>query len=134
MPNFNSERRSGTNPYSRYATMSKRNTERFRHLGTYEVTAYTLQECGKAPDHPYYGVTASGMKATKYHTIAADLPFGTKLYIPYFKDWPNKGIFVVEDRGGAIKGKRLDVYFGENEVSQALEFGRRKLEVYEVVE
>lgn len=98
----------------------------------FEVTAYTLreEECGKSPDDPYYGITASGKKVKAWHTVAApkDIPFGTKIYIPYFKDKPNKGIFVVEDRGGAIKGNRLDVYM--ESLSEALEFGRRKLEVY----
>lgn len=98
----------------------------------FEVTAYTLreEECGKSPDDPYYGITASGKKVKAWHTVAApkEIPFGTKIYIPYFKDKPNKGIFVIEDRGGAIKGNRLDVYM--ESLSEALEFGRRKLEVY----
>jgi len=98
----------------------------------FEVTAYTLreEECGKSPDDPYYGITASGKKVKAWHTVAApkNIPFGTKIYIPYFKDKPNKGIFVVEDRGGAIKGNRLDVYM--ESLSEALKFGRRKLEVY----
>lgn len=92
--------------------------------GEFEVTAYTLAECGKTPDHPLYGITASGAKVKEGHTIAAppDIPFGTKIYIPYFDT-----IFTVEDRGGAIKGDRLDVYM--KDVSEALEFGRRRLDV-----
>lgn len=98
----------------------------------FEVTAYTLreEECGKAPDHPEYGITASGKYVTAWQTIAGpkSLPFGTKVYIPFFKDKPNGGWFIVEDRGGAIVEGHLDVYM-EN-LSEALNFGRRKLEVY----
>jgi len=58
-------------------------------------------------------------------TIAADTkyyPFGTRMYIPGY------GWGVVEDRGGAIKGKdRIDLYFDSHEA--ALKWGRRKLPV-----
>jgi len=36
-------------------------------------------------------------------------------------------VFTVEDWGGAIQGKRLDVYMDSRE--EALKFGRRNLEV-----
>ncbi len=58
-------------------------------------------------------------------TIAADTryyPFGTRMYIPGY------GWGVVEDRGGAIKGRhRIDLYF--NSHKQALQWGRRKVPV-----
>lgn len=92
----------------------------------YEVTAYTLREseCGKSPSHPDYGITASGSHVKEGRTIAAPqgIPFGTKIYIPYFDT-----TFTVEDRGGAIKGKRLDVYM--EKVNDALKFGRRELKI-----
>jgi len=50
------------------------------------------------------------------------MPFGTKLYIPYFDQH-----FVCEDRGGAIKEGKLDIYM--KDLDKALEFGRRKLQV-----
>ena len=61
---------------------------------------------GKNPGDPGYGITASGKKAG-YGTIAAppQYPFGTKMYIPAY------GCGTVEDRGGAIHGNRLDVWF-----------------------
>ena len=65
------------------------------------VTAYDLsyESCKKHPDHPEYGETASGYMVKEWHTVAAgpELEFGTKVYIPYFKDKPNKGIFTVHD-------------------------------------
>lgn len=103
-----------------------------RQKTTFNVTAYTLrkEECGKSSDHPLYGITASGKHVTEWQTIAApkSIPFGTKVYIPYFKDMPNKGIFIVEDRGGAIKEGHLDIYM--EEYSNAIKFGRRDLEVH----
>lgn len=50
------------------------------------------------------------------------LPLGTEVYIPYFGQ-----TFVCEDRGGAIKGRRLDVYMTSRK--RALQFGRRTLPV-----
>ena len=37
------------------------------------------------------------------------------------------GIFTVEDRGGAIKGNKIDVYF--NSHNEALAFGRKQLQI-----
>ena len=102
----------------------------------FEVTAYTLreEECGKTPDHPEYGITVSGKYVTEWQTIAGpkSIPFGTKVYIPFFKDKPNEGWFVVEDRGDAITEGHFDVYM--EDLSEALNFGRRKLEVYILAE
>ncbi len=69
------------------------------------------------------GVTASGTVA-KRGTVAADpklYPFGTRLYIPGY------GTGVVEDVGGAITGKHIDVWFPTH--GEALQWGRRHLNV-----
>ncbi len=69
------------------------------------------------------GVTASGTRA-RPGTLAADtrrFPFGTIMEIPGY------GYGRVEDRGGAIQGNRLDVYFRSHE--EALQWGRQHLEV-----
>lgn len=69
------------------------------------------------------GVTASGTTA-KYGTVAADtgrLPFGTIVYVPGY------GYGQVEDRGGAIQGNKLDLWFPSHE--QALQWGRRTMKV-----
>ncbi len=92
----------------------------------YEVTAYTsgYESTGKRPDHPLYGVTASGAYVQENHTIACgpEHEFGTLIYIPYFDIE-----FECQDRGGAITEGKLDVYFAS--LSEALKFGRRQLEV-----
>lgn len=87
--------------------------------GIYKVTAYCacMQCCGKTN-----GITASGVKATANHTIAAPrtFAFGTKVVID--------GItYTVEDRGGAIQGNRIDIYM--NSHAEALKWGVRYIEV-----
>jgi 3D (Asp-Asp-Asp) domain-containing protein len=69
------------------------------------------------------GVTASGTKA-RYGTIAADpalFPFGTVMYIEGY------GYGRVEDRGSAIKGWHIDLFFPDHD--DALHWGRRYLPV-----
>ena len=108
-----------------------------------KITAYSAgkESTGKTPSSPTYGQTAIStpthpIYAKEWYTIAAppDIPIGTKIYIPFFADKPNKGVFVVEDRGGGIKGNKLDVYFGDpardkTVVRRALGFGVHELEV-----
>lgn len=81
--------------------------------------------CGKTN-----GITSSGVQATSWYTIAAgkDYPIGTVIYIPSFKDKPNGGWFVVQDRGGSISNNKIDVYMGTHQ--QAIQFGRKNLECY----
>ena len=86
----------------------------FLDLGEFKLTAYCACEkcCGKSD-----GITASGAKVQQGITVAADtdiLPFGTKVVI-------NDHEYTVQDRGGAIKGNRIDIYFDTHE--EALEFG-----------
>lgn len=92
----------------------------------FNVTAYTngYESTQKRKGEDGYGITASGEKTKAMHTAACpkSMPFGTELYIPYFDN-----TFVCEDRGGAIKAGKLDIYM--ETVDEALEFGRRKLEV-----
>ena len=91
-----------------------------------EVTAYCPCTACCGPDA--HGVTASG-KPVSYNGgkfVAGDtsvLPFGTKLVIPGY----DAGAVEVVDRGGAIKGHRLDVYFPTHQA--ALEWGRQTLDI-----
>lgn len=69
------------------------------------------------------GMTATGAKARR-GTIAADTtryPFGTIMQIEGY------GYGRVEDRGGAIKGDHIDLFFPSH--SEALRWGRRRLPV-----
>lgn len=86
--------------------------ENAQYMGTYKLTAYCpcYLCCGKYPDDPGYGLTASGEMAQEGVTIAMDkLPFGTRVYIE------NVGVRIVQDRGGAIKGNRIDIFCSTHE-------------------
>lgn len=86
---------------------------------TYKITAYCSCSkcCGKTN-----GITASGTKATQGRTVAAPskFAFGTKLNI-------GGQIYTVEDRGGAIKGNKIDIYVSSH--SAALQWGVKYLPV-----
>ena len=49
--------------------------------------------------------------------MSSKYPFGTKVEIK------GMGTYIVQDRGGAINGNRIDIYFDSH--SEALNFGRR---------
>lgn len=83
--------------------------------------------CGKSPQNPLYGITASGKKAKPGIVACNWLPFGTKMKI----DGRN---YTVQDRGAkSIFGdkdrheKRVDIYFEYHH--QALAYGVRKVRV-----
>ena len=99
-------------------------------IKTMNTSAYTASTCGKSPNSAGYGRTASGAKASSWYTVAAgkSYPIGTVIYIPYFKNKPNGGWFVVQDRGGAITNNRIDVYMGT--YNECISFGRKNLECY----
>jgi len=84
-----------------------------------EVTAYTdsMHECGKAD-----GITASGVKVEEGHVAAPpEIGFGVRIYSP------KHGWLTVTDRGGAIHGRRMDVYM--HKVSAAKKWGRKRIPV-----
>ncbi len=69
------------------------------------------------------GVTATGTRAKK-GTIAADpkvYPFGTRLRVPGY------GFGTVEDVGGSIRGRHIDVWFPSH--AEARRWGARWLKV-----
>ena len=90
----------------------------------WKITAYCSCQkcCGKLPDHPAYGITASGRKA-KYGYVACNwLPFGTQVEIE------GLGVFTVMDRGAkSLFGsktnhiKHLDIWMPTH--AQARKFG-----------
>jgi 3D (Asp-Asp-Asp) domain-containing protein len=91
-----------------------------------EVTAYC--PCTKCCGENAQGLTASGHDVSYNNSrfVAADtdhLPFGTRLVIPGYAG----GAVEVIDRGGAIKGNKLDVFYPTHE--EALEWGRQWVDV-----
>ncbi|WP_272466592.1 3D domain-containing protein [Terrihalobacillus insolitus] len=97
---------------------------------TVVATGYTagVESTGKSPGHPLYGITYSGVKVKRdlYSTIAADLsvyPIGTILFIPEY------GYGVVADKGSAINGNKIDLYYPT--VKDVYEkWGKKEVEVY----
>lgn len=86
----------------------------------YNVSAYTVGD-----DYtPSHGITASGEKVKANYTAAcpSSLPFGTKLYILDLDH-----VYTCKDRGGFIKGKKLDIYMDNKR--EASKFGRKNLKV-----
>ena len=91
------------------------------------VTAYS-------PDHRSCPGTDDGITATNHSVwtnamrmVAADttlLPFGSLVSVPGYAEGD---VVPVLDRGGAIKGKRLDVLYATHEIARV--WGRRKIPV-----
>ena len=78
---------------------------------TYSATAYSLR-----------GKTASGQSVTR-GLIAADprvLPIGTRVRL---EAGPWSGEYLVADTGGAIRGRKIDIWTPSSR--EALQFGRR---------
>ena len=109
------------------AAIDSSNSASGRHIIWMEVTAYC--PCTKCCGEQAAGITASG-KTVRHNDgrfVAADtrlLPFGTELSIPGYHG--GQAVPVL-DRGGAIKGNRLDVYFPTHQ--EALNWGRQRLAV-----
>lgn len=99
-------------------------------IKTVVATGYTAyyESTGKHPDHPGFGITYSGVKVKRdlYSTVAADLnvfPIGTILFVPGY------GYGVVADKGGAIKGNKVDLYY-ETVDDVYNKWGKKTLDVY----
>lgn len=92
-----------------------------KNLGTFELTAYCpCRECSAG----YGNHTSTGRIAKANHTIAADnrvLKAGTWVII-------NNKLYRVEDVGGGVKGKHVDIYF--NTHAETTKFGKRFANVY----
>lgn len=87
-----------------------------------KVTAYCPCKkcCGKWSD----GMTACGhviKKGEKFCAAPPEIPFGTIIGIPGYGKVP------VLDRGGKIKGNKLDVFFDNH--NDAIKWGNKELAV-----
>ncbi len=107
--------RGNQSKYQNYYSTKNRKKIFIANLSAYTASA---DECGKSD-----GITASGVKVKEKRTLACppQYVFGTKIKIK------GMGVYVCEDRGGAIKGNRFDIYMKTKK--QAFSFGRRYLEV-----
>lgn len=93
----------------------------------WKATAYAYQLGGINGSKA--GITASGTKATAGRTIAVDpatIPLGSvvAVYVPSAKKY--SGIYLAEDTGGAIKGKRIDI---AHDPKNVYDFGVKNVQV-----
>jgi resuscitation-promoting factor RpfB len=73
------------------------------------VTAYTAASSGKPPEHPAYGITASGLRAGT-GIVAVDrsvIPFRSWVYVPGY------GPGFAGDTGGGVRGRWIDLGYDE---------------------
>jgi len=106
----------------------------FNHRPVRPVATRTMTVTAYSPDHrscaPYddnvtasgYSVWTNGMRMAAADTSV--LPFGTLITVPGYDDG---AVIPVLDRGGRIKGDRLDVLYATHD--RALRWGVRELEV-----
>ena len=93
----------------------------YQSLGEFVITHYCA--CGKCTIDGD-SITATGTKAAAGRTIAVDpevIPYGTIVII-------DGHAYVAEDCGGAIKGRRIDIFMESHQ--EALKAGVRTAEVY----
>ena len=100
--------------------VEKKTTDK-KSLGRFKLTGYCacVECCGKTD-----GITSTGVKAKAGRTIAVDpriIAYGSVVII-------NNREYVAEDCGGAIKNKKIDIFF--NTHNEALEWGVKYAEVY----
>ncbi len=74
------------------------------------VTSYTAASSGKAPDHPRYGITRSGLPAG-YGIVAIDMgvvPWRSDVYVEGY------GVGHAGDTGGGVIGRWIDLGYDEH--------------------
>ena len=98
----------------------------YDYLGEYILTHYC--DCPICTGTPKGSRTASGTKPKEGRTIACDgktLKMGDIVYIETI------GLRVCEDRGGAIKGNKIDVFVADH--NRAVNMGIKKARVYKLL-
>ncbi|OEF95746.1 3D domain-containing protein [Desulfuribacillus alkaliarsenatis] len=88
-----------------------------------ELTAYAagFEHTGKNPGDYWYGMTFTGTEVKEGRTVAVDpkvIPLGWWMYIEGY------GFRRAEDTGSAVRNKRVDIYFDDNDFVHA--FGLKR--------
>lgn len=95
------------------------------------VTWYTEATCGKTPDNPAYGITASGLPVVENLTVAVDRSV-IPLYSDVFVQYADGTIAQYWATDTGVKGNHVDIYIDSYE--QAIQNGRQVLTVWWVKE
>ena len=90
------------------------------------ITHYCICEkcCGKTPDHPAYGITASGRAAVPGTTVAVDpnvIPLGAEVLVDYGDGELHR--YRADDTGSAVTGAHIDLCVGSHQ--EAIQLGVR---------
>lgn len=99
----------------------------YTRVETFKATAY---DASPADNGIWAGMTSTGMPLV-YGVIAVDprvIPYGTKMYIESVDGQYVYGYAIAGDCGGAIKGKKVDLFFPNR--STCYQFGRRDVNIY----
>lgn len=108
--------------------------EKATRLDDVAVTHYCICEkcCGKSPEHPAYGITASGKLATPGVSVGVDpdvIPLGADVLVDYGDGEIH--YYRADDTGPGISGNHLDLCVGSHQ--EALELGVRSATVWWVM-
>lgn len=118
---------------SNITTNSNANFEIFEHdgikfkkstlMGNFKLTGYCA--CKKCTSGT--GITYSGKKVRANHTVAADLkilPIGTYIILEGIENGAKKynGVYQVEDKGGGVKNKHIDIYQPTHELASLVTY------------
>lgn len=99
----------------------------YSRVEVYTATAY---DASPADNGPWAGKTSTGMPLV-YGVVAVDpkvIPYGTKMYIESVDGKFVYGYAIAGDCGGAIKGKKVDLFYPSR--STCYSFGRRPVKIY----
>lgn len=94
--------------------------EKMKQIENATVTAYCICKrcCGKDPDHPAYGITASGRPAEPFLSVAVDpflIPLGSTVYMDYGDGYIHQ--FRADDTGSSVAGAKIDVCYPDHETA-----------------
>lgn len=111
--------------YSTYSAAVLENSGAEGHklvsLGSFKTTAYCpCRSCSEG----WGRHTCTGAIASANHTIAVDprvIPYGSKVLI-------NGTVYTAEDKGGAVKGNHIDIFFDTH--GETRTYGTRSAEVF----
>ena len=91
------------------------------------VTWYTEATCGKTPDNPTYGITASGLPVEEHLTVAVDRSV-IPLYSDVFVQYADGTIEQLWATDTGVSGNHIDIYTPDYDY--AIQMGRQQLTVW----